>query len=110
MCVMFIVAQEDEKFLKTLFQQISDDELDDFKRKDLVLFLKELCLFSQTLQQEPKGLFFKVVTPIITIRFSSVARKYRANEHLCFSRSFSASARFGHFKSYRSSTCKCEIH
>ena len=52
--------QEDEKFLQTLFQQISDDELDDFKRKDLVLFLKELCVFSQTLQQESKSVFFKV--------------------------------------------------
>ena len=54
------VAQEDNKMLKTLFAQIGDEELDDSRRRDLVLFLKEFCAFSQTLQQDSKNQFFKV--------------------------------------------------
>ena len=55
------VWQEDDKLLKTLFAQITDDDLDDVRRRDLVLFLKEFCAFSQTLQQDSKNLFFKVI-------------------------------------------------
>ncbi|KAH9517914.1 SMEK 2, suppressor of mek1 (Dictyostelium) [Dermatophagoides farinae] len=43
--------QDDEKFLKELFRQLSDTEPSfQEKRRDLVLFLKELCTFSHTLQ------------------------------------------------------------
>ena len=52
--------QEDDKLLQQLFALIADDELDDGRRRDLVLFLKELCAFSQTLQQDSKNVFFKV--------------------------------------------------
>ncbi|OTF81076.1 serine/threonine-protein phosphatase 4 regulatory subunit 3-like [Euroglyphus maynei] len=45
------LIQEDEKFLKELFRQLSDSEPSfQEKRRDLVLFLKELCTFSHTLQ------------------------------------------------------------
>ncbi|KAF7488386.1 Serine/threonine-protein phosphatase 4 regulatory subunit 3 [Sarcoptes scabiei] len=45
------LIQEDEKFLKELFKQLSDDSPSFIeKRRDLVLFLKELCTFSHTLQ------------------------------------------------------------
>ena len=45
------MIQEDEKFLKELFRQLSDTEPSfQEKRRDLVLFLKELCTFSHTLQ------------------------------------------------------------
>ena len=55
-----LVFQEDEAFLKTLFEQLTDDETDDSKRKDLIMFLKEFCTFSQTLQPANKCSFFKV--------------------------------------------------
>jgi hypothetical protein len=53
-------AQEDEKFLQSLFKQLTDDELDDAARRDLVFFLKEFCTFSQTLAQQNRDAFFKV--------------------------------------------------
>lgn len=53
------ILQEDDTFLQCLFQQITDDEIDDDKRTDLVRFLKEFCHFSQTLQPESKAIFLK---------------------------------------------------
>lgn len=38
-----------------------DDETDDGHRRDLVLFLKEFCTFSQTLQPQNRESFFKVL-------------------------------------------------
>lgn len=52
--------QEDVKFLNTLFAQLTDDETGDEHRRDLVMFLKEFCTFSQTLQQPSRENFFKV--------------------------------------------------
>lgn len=52
--------QEDEKFLKTLFRKLSDEEAGEVQRRDLTLFLKEFCTFSQTLTQQSKDQFFKV--------------------------------------------------
>lgn len=52
--------KEDSEFLKLLFRQLADDETDDDKRRDLLLFLKEFCTFSQTLAQQNKEAFFKV--------------------------------------------------
>ena len=58
---MFLLSlQEDEKFLSSLFSQLTDDETDDEKRRELVLFLKEFCTFSQTLQPQNRDSFFKV--------------------------------------------------
>jgi hypothetical protein len=39
---------------------LKDDNLSDEKRKDLMLFLKEFCVFSQTLQQQNRDNFFQV--------------------------------------------------
>lgn len=58
-CLNF--SQEDEKLLGELFAQLTDEATDDAKRRDLVLFLKEFCTFSQTLQQAPREAFFKVI-------------------------------------------------
>ncbi|XP_064623783.1 serine/threonine-protein phosphatase 4 regulatory subunit 3-like [Lineus longissimus] len=52
------MIQDDEKFLQTIFAQLTDDETDDSKRRDMVLFLKEFCTFSQTLQQNNRDSFF----------------------------------------------------
>ncbi|KAL8561130.1 Serine/threonine-protein phosphatase 4 regulatory subunit 3 [Nucella lapillus] len=56
------MIQEDVKFLNTLFAQLTDDETDDEHRRDLVMFLKEFCTFSQTLQQPSRETFFKTLS------------------------------------------------
>ncbi|XP_013414069.1 serine/threonine-protein phosphatase 4 regulatory subunit 3A isoform X2 [Lingula anatina] len=56
------MIQNDERFLETLFKQLRDEETDDEKRGDLVLFLKEFCTFSQTLQQQNRDSFFKALS------------------------------------------------
>ncbi|XP_052827675.1 serine/threonine-protein phosphatase 4 regulatory subunit 3A isoform X3 [Octopus bimaculoides] len=56
------MIQEDEKFLNSLFTQLTDDETDDEKRRELVLFLKEFCTFSQTLQPQNRDSFFKTLS------------------------------------------------
>ncbi|CAE1257653.1 SMEK [Acanthosepion pharaonis] len=56
------MIQEDEKFLSSLFSQLTDDETDDEKRRELVLFLKEFCTFSQTLQPQNRDSFFKTLS------------------------------------------------
>jgi len=43
-----------------LFSELVDDETDDSRRRDLVLFLKEFCTFSQALQVQSRDTFFKV--------------------------------------------------
>ncbi|KAB7496413.1 Serine/threonine-protein phosphatase 4 regulatory subunit 3 [Armadillidium nasatum] len=58
------LIQEDERFLSELFHQLSssEDEVPLQKRKDLVLFLKEFCTFSQTLQPINRETFFKTLS------------------------------------------------
>lgn len=56
------MIQEDEKFLSSLFSQLTDDETDDEKRRELVFFLKEFCTFSQTLQPQNRDSFFKTLS------------------------------------------------
>ena len=52
--------QDDEKFLTEFFSLLSDEKTPILKRRDLVLFLKEFCTFSHTLQPQNKETFFKV--------------------------------------------------
>jgi len=56
------MIQEDERFLTELFARLKDDELSDDKRRDLILFLKELCHLSQTLQQLNRDAFLKALS------------------------------------------------
>ncbi|XP_076366068.1 serine/threonine-protein phosphatase 4 regulatory subunit 3A-like [Tachypleus tridentatus] len=56
------LLQEEEKFLGELFVQLTDEATDDEKRRDLVLFLKEFCTFSQTLQPQSRETFFKMLS------------------------------------------------
>ncbi|XP_064464080.1 serine/threonine-protein phosphatase 4 regulatory subunit 3-like [Ornithodoros turicata] len=56
------MLQEDERFLSELFAQLTDEATDDDKRRDLVLFLKEFCTFSQTLQPQCRESFFKTLS------------------------------------------------
>ncbi|KAH9519020.1 Serine/threonine-protein phosphatase 4 regulatory subunit 3A [Bulinus truncatus] len=56
------MIQDDVKFLTTLFAQLTGEETDDNHRRDLVLFLKEFCTFSQTLQQPNREAFYKTLS------------------------------------------------
>ncbi|XP_076042517.1 serine/threonine-protein phosphatase 4 regulatory subunit 3 flfl isoform X2 [Oratosquilla oratoria] len=59
------LIQEDERFLSELFHQLSgDEEVPLEKRRDLVLFLKEFCTFSQTLQPQSRDAFFKALSSL----------------------------------------------
>ncbi|GLV33266.1 falafel [Carabus blaptoides fortunei] len=56
------LVQEDEKFLVELFQMLTDETTSELKRRDLVLFLKEFCNYSQNLQPQAKETFYKTLT------------------------------------------------
>lgn len=58
------LIQEDENFLRTLFAQITDENTAPNRRRDLVLFLKEFCTFSQTLQPQNRDNFFKALSSL----------------------------------------------
>lgn len=62
--VEIVTMIQDEKFLGELFAQLKDDATDDEKRRDLVLFLKEFCTFSQTLQPQAREKFFKALSSL----------------------------------------------
>jgi len=63
-CKIEIVTliQEDPQFLTELFTKLTDDELSDDKRKETILLLKEICSFSQTLQQANRNTFIKILS------------------------------------------------
>ncbi|XP_034249426.1 serine/threonine-protein phosphatase 4 regulatory subunit 3 isoform X1 [Thrips palmi] len=58
------LIQDDEKFLTELFGHLTDESTEESKRRDLVLFLKEFCNFSQNLQPQGKELFYKTLTSL----------------------------------------------
>ncbi|XP_014226663.1 serine/threonine-protein phosphatase 4 regulatory subunit 3 isoform X2 [Trichogramma pretiosum] len=58
------LIQDDEKFLTELFRMLTEDDTPDVKRRDLVLFLKEFCNFSQNLQPQGKETFYKTLTSL----------------------------------------------
>ena len=53
---------EDEKFLADLFSELKDAKTGEERRKELVLFLKEFCQFSQTLQPQSRDSFYKTLS------------------------------------------------
>ncbi|KAG7153449.1 Serine/threonine-protein phosphatase 4 regulatory subunit 3A-like, partial [Homarus americanus] len=63
--VVLPTPAEDERFLSELFHQLGGDEdIPTEKRRDLVLFLKEFCTFSQTLQPTSREAFFKTLSSL----------------------------------------------
>ncbi|XP_044728570.1 serine/threonine-protein phosphatase 4 regulatory subunit 3A isoform X2 [Chrysoperla carnea] len=58
------LLQDDEKFLTELFSLLTDETTPDTKRRDLVLFLKEFCNYSQNLQPQAKEQFYKTLTSL----------------------------------------------
>lgn len=53
-------VQDDESLMRSLFQQLLDDETDDAARRNLIKFLKEFCNFSTSLQPSERDHFFQV--------------------------------------------------
>nr|CAI5832268.1 unnamed protein product [Callosobruchus analis] len=58
------LLQEDERFLTELFTTLTDLSTSESKRRDLVLFLKEFCNYSQNLQPAAKESFYKTLTSL----------------------------------------------
>jgi protein phosphatase-4 regulatory subunit 3 len=58
------LIQEDEKFLTDLFNQLREPQTPEDRRKELVLFLKEFCQFSQTLQPQSRESFYKTLSSL----------------------------------------------
>lgn len=56
------LLQDDEKFLTEIFTMLTDVNTSASKRRDLVLFLKEFCNYSQNLQPQAKETFYKTLT------------------------------------------------
>lgn len=77
------LIQEDDKFLTELFSQLTDDKTDELTRRESVLFLKEFCTFSQTLQPQSRESFFKTlhnlgVLPALEITLASENRQTKS--------------------------------
>ncbi|KAM7045461.1 serine/threonine-protein phosphatase 4 regulatory subunit 3-like [Molossus nigricans] len=56
------MLQTDDKFLPEVFAQLKDKTTDDDKRRELILFFKEFCTFTQTLKSRNKNALFKTLT------------------------------------------------
>jgi len=74
---------EDEKFLADLFNELKDSKTTEDRRKELVLFLKEFCQFSQTLQPQSRDSFYKTlstlgVLPGLEMTLQSPAKETKA--------------------------------
>lgn len=55
---------DDEKFLSEFFNELKDAKTTEERRKELVLFLKEFCQFSQTLQPQSRDSFYKTLSTL----------------------------------------------
>jgi protein phosphatase-4 regulatory subunit 3 len=55
---------EDERFLGDLFVELRDAKASEERRKELVLFLKEFCQLSQTLQPQSRESFYKTLSSL----------------------------------------------
>uniref|UniRef100_A0A224X7R4 Protein to be involved in carbohydrate metabolism n=1 Tax=Panstrongylus lignarius TaxID=156445 RepID=A0A224X7R4_9HEMI len=58
------LIQEDDKLLSDILSLITDETTPPLKRRDLVLFLKEYCNFSQNLQPQGKETFYKTLSSL----------------------------------------------
>lgn len=92
------LIQDDEKFLNELFTHLTDETMEISKRRDLVLFLKEFCTFSQTLQPQSRETFFKTLASLgilpaleITLSVNDPATKSASIDILSYIVEFSPS-------------------
>lgn len=51
------------QLLHELFSELKSPGITESRRKSLILFLKELCAFAQSLQPQSRELFYKVILP-----------------------------------------------
>ncbi|VCX40181.1 unnamed protein product [Gulo gulo] len=58
------MLQDDDNFLSEVFAQLKNVATDDDRRRELLLFFKEFCAFSQTLQPPNKDALFKTLTEL----------------------------------------------
>ncbi|XP_020007595.1 serine/threonine-protein phosphatase 4 regulatory subunit 3B-like isoform X2 [Castor canadensis] len=85
------MLQEDEMFMFEVFAQLKDETTDDDKRLELLLFFKEICAFSQTLQPECKNALFQTLIQLeiisalkIVMSIDDVQIKLTATEILAY--------------------------
>lgn len=55
------LIKDDTHFLEAMFERLTDDEISDDKRKDVILLLKELCAYSQSMQANNRDMFMKTL-------------------------------------------------
>jgi len=55
---------EDERFLQNVFVELRETKTSELRRKELILFLKEFCQFSQTLQPPSREVFYKSLSSL----------------------------------------------
>ncbi|XP_076775095.1 protein PPP4R3C1-like [Arvicanthis niloticus] len=55
------MLQEDENFLLEVFAQLKDNGVSDERRRELLLFFKEFCVFAKTLQSQEKNALIKTL-------------------------------------------------
>ncbi|KAL1122653.1 hypothetical protein AAG570_002980 [Ranatra chinensis] len=58
------LIQEDDKLLNEVLSLVTEESTPPLKRRDLVLFLKEYCNFSQNLQPQGKESFYKTLSSL----------------------------------------------
>jgi len=92
------IIQEDEQLLTRLFSQLSTKEVSVSQRRDLILFLKEFCTFSQTLQPPNRENFYKTLSQLgvlsaleVTLRIQDPVVKAASIDILGFFVEFSPS-------------------
>lgn len=67
------MIQEDVDFLQNLFNQIISSETSLERKRELVQFLREYCMFSQTIQPKQRECFFKILASLKILSAVEVA-------------------------------------
>lgn len=67
------MIQENGEFLQNLFNQIISNETGQERKRELVLFLREYCIFSQTIQPKQRESFFKALASLKILSAVEVA-------------------------------------
>lgn len=67
------MIQENAEFLQNLFNQIISGETSTERKRELVLFLREYCIFSQSIQPKQREGFFKTLASLKILSAVEVA-------------------------------------
>ncbi|KAI5741416.1 hypothetical protein M8J76_013397 [Diaphorina citri] len=92
------LIQDDEKFLPELLHLLMEENTNELRRRDLALFLREYCQFSQNLQPQAKENFYKTLSSLgilpaleVVLSAEDIATKNAAIDILNFIIEFSPS-------------------